>query len=337
MSFNISYIRKRKTKSRFLHIPFTISIMQFLRINILFIPVLISAILGRYITEFIIAYFCAAVHESAHIYMAKRTGIPISGVEIQPFGICVKLKNNIIPNPLSEIKTAFAGPFVNLIMTLFIFMIQDINNNISDLPIIVNTPFTQTITAHISIFFLNNHKIIKYFTYCNLGMAIINLMPVLPLDGGRILRAALSYLTSRTRAQKITVSVSRIPVIIIISAAVYGLLTLKFNFSLILISAFILSSITNEEKNTSRITINEMLNHTSLINQNNTNKPKRALTISAHQSTPARFILRYLNTEKQHIVFVTDDYANSIKILTDKQIINSMSEKGYRITLKDIT
>lgn len=336
MSFNISYIRKRKTKSRFLQIPFTVPITQFLQINILFIPVLISAILGRYVKEFIIAYLCAAIHETAHIYMAKRTGIPVSAVEIQPFGICVKLKNNIINNHLAEIKTAFAGPFVNFIMVFFVFIIQNINNNILELPFTVNNRFLQTITTHISIFFLTNYEIIKYFTYCNLGMAVINLMPVLPLDGGRILRAALSYLTTRTRAQKITVSVSRIPILIIISTAVYGLLTLKFNFSLILISAFILSSITNEEKNTSRITMNEMLNLTSLIDNNNDGKPKRALTISAHQSTPARFILRYLNAEKHHIVFVTDDYGKNIKILTDKQIINSMSEKGYLITLNDI-
>lgn len=333
MSFNKSYIDKRKLNYR-LRIPFTIPITQFFQINILFIPVLISAILGRYVTEFIIAYFCAAIHETAHIYMAKRTDIPVSGVEIKPFGICVKLKNRIINNPLSEIKTAFAGPLINLLMAFCTFMIQNINNSISEFSIVANNRFLQITTTHISNFFFSNCEIIRYFTYSNLGMAFINLLPILPLDGGRILRAGLSYLTTKTKAQKITVSVSRIPVILILSAAVYGLLTLKFNFSLILISAFILSSITNEDKNTSYITINEILNQSSLIDNNT---PQRALVISAHYSTPARFILRYLNTEKQHIIFVTDDYAKNIKILTDKQIINSMSQKGYRITLNDIS
>lgn len=283
-----------------------IPILDVLRINILIFPVIAASILGRYVTELSIAYICALIHEGAHIVTAKKCGIGILYIEIQPFGVCARLKAEMIKKPTDEILIALVGPLSNIAMLMIAIGLK---------------------------YRLGTYRLYDYFIKCNAAMAVLNMMPVLPLDGGRAVRAALSCVVGSIRAYKITVNISRFPIAVIFAAVGYGILKLKFNFSLILIAAFLLNSLLNEQKNISKRAVYQILEGTNNVQQESLVK---GAVFTAHYDAAARLILRHLSSNRCNIVYVTDDDGKIIGTLTDTQLLSAITEKGIRTSLGEL-
>ena len=282
-----------------------INITPFIKLHILFLPLIAASIFGNYHIMFISAYACAMLHELGHIFAAHLSGVKISHIEILPFGICAKLKSEVIKNPSAEIAIAISGPLVNIALALVAFLFKNIIPQNS----------------------------LVYWEQLNLSLAAINLLPALPLDGGRIMRAYLTKKIGSIRAYNISVRFSCIPISLIMGTAVYSLLTNSFNFSLILISAFLLGNLCLEQKNISKNVVSELLNYSTKLDKNALN---RSYVITAHQSTSARLILKQLSYDRYYIVCVVDDNLKVTKILTEGEILSALTQKSIRITLGEI-
>ncbi|MBE7028436.1 MAG: hypothetical protein E7407_05335 [Ruminococcaceae bacterium] len=286
---------------------FSFRISSFFRINLLFFLVFVASIAGNYYIYFLLSYGCALLHEIAHVLVARGLGIGISYIEVLPFGVCARLKEDVIKNPSHEILVALSGPVLNIILAILVCFLNR--------------------------FDLITPEYLTYFFFCNCAMACINLVPVLPLDGGRILRGILTYNLGFLRAYNITAKISRIPVFIIFSSAVYLLLTNGFNFSLLLIGVFLVSQLLNDQKNISKHALFEMLHYEEKIKNNTLHS---ASVITAHKSTPARKILKKLSYHTYYIILVVDDNLNVSKTLTEGQLIRSLTNKGIRISLDEV-
>jgi len=114
----------------------------------------------------LIAFTVVMLHEMAHIAVARRFGVNVSEVELLPFGGVSRIGGEVVSNPYKEICVAAAGPATNLL--LFGLGITLKNNGLWDNDL--------------------NH----FFLQCNLMIAAFNLLPALPLDGGRVYRAFLA-------------------------------------------------------------------------------------------------------------------------------------------------
>lgn len=140
---------------------------------LLLIP--ISAAFGR-LGTLGISLFSLALHEFAHTIMAERLGCRIASIEIQPFGFVAKLINNP-STPSESAAISAAGPFISLLLALAgVGLIQIFPQNASGL---------------------------HHFLLFNLSIGLMNLIPVLPLDGGRLLLAFIEKHSSRSRAVRI--------------------------------------------------------------------------------------------------------------------------------------
>jgi len=139
-------------------------------------------------TLFVIAIFiCVLLHELGHALVAKRFGIATRDITLYPFGGVASILSQ--PTPKSELIVAIAGPIVNLIIALAVYpwiSIPDLT-----LPGEIEIPLP-----------------VRFF-FTNLALAIFNLLPALPMDGGRILRACLS-LSSVKEPTKIAARISQI-------------------------------------------------------------------------------------------------------------------------------
>lgn len=277
-------------------------------VNILFFPILAASILGRFSMLFAISFASAILHELAHVAAALRLKVPISGVEIQPFGICARLKASIIKNPVHEAAVAICGPGASLILA-----------------------FAARFAANA---FPKYGEYLTYAYICNIAMAILNLLPALPLDGGRLLRSALTYLFGAVPAYNFVLGLSRTVVAVLIAISTYMTITASFNFSFILITAFLLGNLCNEEKNLTHCKASELLNCSKKLSDDELIK---SVIITAHKSTPARKILRMLSYNRYYIVCVVDDNMRVCGTLTESKIINSIIENGIKITLGSIT
>ncbi len=285
----------------------SINVFRGFKINILFFPLLAASILGKYFLAFSAAFMCALLHELFHVFAARRTGVGISYIEVLPFGICARLRSDIIKNPAREIIIALAGPLVNIVIFAAALILR----------------------YNLSI----NSEILNYFILCNFYMAIVNLLPCLPLDGGRILKAYLTIKSGAVFAYNFCLKLSRLIVLWLIGGAVYLLFSSSFNLSLIIIGAFLLGNLCLEQQNISKQAIKELLFYKNKITSS---EMFRASALVAHKDTPARKILKKLSYNNYHIVCVTDDDLNISKTLTEGQLINALTNRSIQITLGEI-
>ncbi len=113
------------------------------------------------------------LHELSHSYIAKRNNLEIEKITLFIFGGVAQMTEEP-SSPLVEFKMAIAGPSMSLFLSL-LFSALWLVLRLSRAGSIVPAPFA--LLAEI-----------------NLGLAMFNLLPGFPLDGGRVTRAALWYL-----------------------------------------------------------------------------------------------------------------------------------------------
>lgn len=179
------------------------------------------------IKVYAIMMICAIIHELGHLLVGILLGMKPEKLEIIPVGIRVTFKINIkdINSKIKqtnklEIKKIFvaiAGPVVNLIL-IYIAAISKTN-----------------IISKIN------------FIYANLLLVIINLIPIYPLDGGRILKGIISIFKGKKKAEQ-TTNITSIIIGIIISALGIWILINNKNIAILFFLLYIWIIIIQENK-----------------------------------------------------------------------------------------
>ncbi|WP_035671115.1 site-2 protease family protein [Flavobacterium sp. 83] len=170
---------------------------------------------------FILCIFITVLlHELGHALAAKNYNIKTKDITLLPIGGLARLER-IPEKPTEELIVAFAGPLVNIalafITALFISIPEDTGKLMAELSDGVNA----------NNFFLN-------FFLVNFWLAIFNLIPAFPMDGGRVLRALLSFKLPRNVATRIA---ARIGQFLALSFIILGFFTSPF---LIFIGIFVI-------------------------------------------------------------------------------------------------
>lgn len=177
------------------------------------------AITGK-IFIFIIYTATAVIHELGHSYVASNQGYRLNKITLMPFGAVVS--GNIEGlKPTDEIKVAVAGPFINLAVALF---------------------FVSTWWI-----FPESYAFTDVVAEANFIMAVINFLPVFPLDGGRIVLALLSSKINKIKAIKI-MKVSGIIFSLILFALFVVTIFYTINISILLFALFLLFATLSREK-----------------------------------------------------------------------------------------
>ncbi len=173
-----------------------------LRIDLkIIVVILIFLFTGQLKTYCIIMFFCF-LHELGHIITAKLFKMQIEKIEILPCGFSASFfsyNSSGFPKGFSmqELIVALAGPIVSLILALSFQYIDDTNFTI-----------------------LTKQEIV----YSNILILIFNLLPLYPLDGGRILKNILNIKLRGNNTDNIINKVSSVTIIlltIVSSIAVY--------------------------------------------------------------------------------------------------------------------
>lgn len=196
--------------------------------------VLVNARLGNTVPElawsllFLAALFaCITLHELGHALMASRYGIKAKNVVLLPVGGIASIEK-FPSNPKQELMISSAGPAVSFLIALVL------------LPFIGDYRPIWEFKADVSI--THGHDFLYNLHIANVTLAVFNLIPAFPLDGGRILRALLGFKINYVRATTIAAYVGKV---IAIAFIVLGIIFT--NFFLPVIGIFILFSAGMEE------------------------------------------------------------------------------------------
>ncbi|WP_143306413.1 site-2 protease family protein [Chitinophaga vietnamensis] len=176
----------------------------------------------------VVAVFsCVILHELGHALTAASYGIRTKRILLLPIGGMASMER-IPEHPVEEIKISAAGPLVNVIIAGAL------------LPFIADyIPFWKYQDAFTN---LNGNNFLLYLHTVNILLAIFNLIPAFPMDGGRILRGILALYNNYTRATSMAVLTGRIIAVLFIIAGL-----LSFNLLLPVIGLFIMVSGKAEE------------------------------------------------------------------------------------------
>ncbi|TCJ15851.1 site-2 protease family protein [Rubrobacter taiwanensis] len=171
----------------------------------------------------VLLFVFVVLHEYGHALVARGLGYEVEDIVLLPMGGMARLKT-FPEKALDELKIAIAGPPVNVALAALFYGAAYLFYGISPLAV----PHPAALVEEAAGYFLS------YLGLVNVILAVFNLLPAFPMDGGRVLRAFLSTRMDRVRATEIAAAVGQAFAILFF---VIGLLT--FNLILTLVAVFI--------------------------------------------------------------------------------------------------
>jgi Zn-dependent protease len=140
---------------------------------------------------------CVLLHELGHALMARQFGIGTADITLYPIGGVARLER--MPRAAgAELLIALAGPAVNIVLALGLWGLRGLAGLVGG-----SSGASEPLLA-----LLDDYAIT--LTLINLGLAVFNLVPAFPMDGGRVLRALLSGWLGRMRATEVAANVGQI-------------------------------------------------------------------------------------------------------------------------------
>lgn len=168
----------------------------------------------------ILIFACVVAHEFGHIFMARAFGVNTPDVTLLPIGGVARLER-IPETPSEEFLIAIAGPLVNVAIAGILIV------------------FGADPRAG-SVMLVDTSPLIDRLALVNLFIAVFNMIPAFPMDGGRVLRALLGAKFGFVRATEIAASIGQG------FAFLLGFIGLFYNPLLIFIAIFVYLAASSE-------------------------------------------------------------------------------------------
>ncbi|MFH1799080.1 MAG: site-2 protease family protein [Candidatus Omnitrophota bacterium] len=178
-------------------------------------------------------FLLVTIHELCHSLAAAYFGIKVRHITLLPMGGVASMPAFPV-KPYQELLISLAGPVSNLVIILVFYypLCLFLGKETLMYPFFVLTGQIREI---------GQFHVIAHIYWINLILAVFNMIPAFPMDGGRVLRAVLSYPLGHRKATAIAVALGRIFALIF---AYFGIA--RGHILLLVIAVFIYTSASNE-------------------------------------------------------------------------------------------
>lgn len=257
---------------------------------------LLSVVTGQFL-ELITLFAIVLVHELGHVWAAVMAGATVKAVQLLPFGGVAVIEDNGRLTAYREIGIALAGPLQNGVMMLFAWGLLSAG--------------------------WGDAAFMNYLIQANMFIALFNLLPILPLDGGKIVQAAVSlqapYYSTMRWCGRISIAFS-------ILAVVYAVLPLEYGgglrLNLLMIAAFLLYSNITDQRNLPYRFLAFLMNREALYRRH-LEKGSPASPIVAPGAKPLDDILRLFKRHRYHLIYVLDEEGSVMAVVPEQRLLAS--------------
>lgn len=164
----------------------------------------------------------AIIHELGHLAAGLILKFKPEEIKLTPVGLQIQFKvsdeeyklNNVKSYTIKKAIIALAGPLTNFIIATIMIAIAQIN---------IELQYTYMFSL---------------IVYSNLLIAMFNLIPIYPMDGGRVVKEILSIIFGKKKAYKITYMISKTVLILLTAAASIAILYIH-NIAILIIIAYL--------------------------------------------------------------------------------------------------
>ena len=254
---------------------------------------------------FVLAIFaCVILHELGHALMAQRFKIKTREISILPIGGVAQLES-VPEKPKEELLVALAGPAVNVVIAGILYPFITMNAGMGEIENLSRVGPGNFLISLMSV---------------NLWLALFNLIPAFPMDGGRVLRALLAFNLTYAKATNIAASVGQVLAMVFVF---FGFFTNPF---LIFIGFFIFVGAQSEaiyarsKFMLQGYKVSDVLMH--------------EIPLIANNDSVREAASKLLNSQNKN--FVVTREGEPVGTLSRDQIIKALGERGSDVAVHEI-
>ncbi|MFD1178664.1 M50 family metallopeptidase [Paenibacillus puldeungensis] len=263
-----------------------------------FVIIMLTSVLTGHFLELLALFAIVFVHELGHVAAARWFGITVLSVQMLPFGGVAVMEDTGYVTAGREMAIALAGPFQNLVLIGASWLLHAAG--------FWDGPF------------------LAYFIQSNMIIALFNLLPILPLDGGKICQSICSILLPYHSTLVWSLRISLVFSTLLLAYAVVPVL-LNFGglqFNLLLVGSFLLYSNLMDYRNIPYRFLRFLMNRDKSFMRHLVGG-SLAQPIVAEKSKPLDHILRLFKREKYHFIYVMNHQGNVVAVVPEQRVISS--------------
>jgi len=286
-------------------------------VSIWFIVVIPLVIMYGYLVQYLVALVSIIFHEIGHALVAAYFRAYPFFVKITPLGLRILIREDHLFKK-QKLAVDLAGPAVNLFLTGMLYAIISIS-------LMEGTYFTGS-----DIDFLENALAI------NICLAVFNLFPIPPLDGGRTLQNILSGKIGLLKAAVCLKTISAILSAILILAGILGLTCTSnrlFFINMLFAGAYLMFLLSSVEEEASLMNIKQILFRKSRFQKKGIYAARDLVVLKSMRLVD---VVKRMDYDMFHFIYVLDEDFKLLGIYSENDILECMINDSDINTFEDL-
>lgn len=258
------------------------------------------------LTSLLISFTALTLHELCHALMARALGCSIGIIDIEPFGFVARFEERNLDR-WDELLISSAGPLFSLIAGVAFLALKGV------------------IQADFAYF--------AEFGRANLLIAAVNLLPALPLDGGRAAKAGLSKLFGEKTAVRILSGFGMAAGVLFLLLGIWMLFYDSTAPILLLWGVFLPLAALREWRALRIYRLSSMVKRSGMLKSGGTLAMR---FMAVNHMLSAKEALRLFSDDRYVALYIVDDGMKKLGELDENTLLNGIAALGQEATVKDI-
>lgn len=273
-----------------------------------FIAMILFFSLAGMMMKVVLVFSAVLWHELAHAGAAMILGFTVREVELLPFGGVARIEGLGVASSKGEIIIAAAGPVASMVLAAIVYGCM---------------------------FYMNLRTEMWDFYYkTNLMLAAFNMIPGLPLDGGRIFRAWLALHMDYAKATAITAGISKGVSMLLIGILIFQYVSgSTVNITFLVVAIFLYTTAKSETKIAGFRTLRIMAQKKSLLRVRGM-MPTTHLTVV--EGVLLKDIVRLFQPDQYYVMLVVNTDCKARGTITETEVWEELPKKGLHASIGEL-
>lgn len=253
-------------------------------------------------------------HELGHIVAVSLMGAEVTRIEVWPFGAVGRLERSWQLTPAADTMAALAGPLNSGILCS---LASALERGLAQSPLYAYSRF----------------PLLGLLVRVNLGLFLINLLPCLPLDGGRVLRSQLALRFGYVQASKTVAKWGVFAGTAITAAAALGIASGADWYPFLVVGPLVVWGSLEDRAAAGAHSILDILSRSERLAQR---KAIPVQEIMVSQDATVSEVVRRLRPSRYHVILVANRSMRVVGKLTETRVLEALYLGNTAKTMRDL-